>query len=111
MAKKSSATSKDRNAARPSLRIGDRIRILEISEDVKDPNFDLRDAEHKEMRTAELFRFCQGLVFTVFGFDRYGNVELHVSNSPAVRKKFGKSHWIWCEPEFVRLVRRRKLSS
>jgi len=99
--------SEDRHAARSSLRIGDRIRILEISEDVKDPNFDLRDVERKEMRTAELFRFCLGRVFTIFGFDRYGNVELHVSNSPAVRKKFGKWHSIWCEPKFVKLVKRK----
>jgi hypothetical protein len=111
MAKKSNATARERHAARPSPRIGDRIRILEISEDVKDPNFDLRDAEHKEMRTAELFRFCLGRVFTVFAFDRYGNVELHASNSPAVRKRFGKWHSIWCEPKFVKLVKRKKLSS
>lgn len=58
------------------------------------------------MRTAELFRFCVGRVFRVYGFDRYGNVELRVSNSSAVRKKFGKWHTIWCEPEFLKLVKR-----
>jgi hypothetical protein len=50
----------------------------------------------------------------VYGFDRYGNVELRVSNSPAVRNKFGRWHSIWSKPEFLRRVgkaRAKKVSS
>jgi len=92
---------------RLGLEIGDRVRIIDISSDLKDPSHDLKDAEHREMRTAELFRFCVGRVFTIYGFGRYGHVELEVSKSPAVRRKFGLST-IWMEPEFLKRVRKRK---
>jgi hypothetical protein len=90
------------------LKIGDRVRIVDIAPNLKDPNYDsnLKSAELREMRTAELFRFCVGRVFKIHGFDRYGNVELHVSNSTEVRRKFGNlRHTIWSEPEFLKLVR------
>ena len=96
------------------FKIGDRVRIVDISAELKDPSYDRQDAKYSEMRTSELFRFCLGRVFTIYGFDRYGNVELHVSNSSAVRKRFGKWHSIWSEPEFLKQVGKahpRKLSS
>ena len=89
------------------LEIGDRVRIIDISPDLKDPNYDSKDAERREMRTAELFRFCMDRVFTIYGFGRYGFVELEVSKSPVVRKKFGLNT-IWIEPEFLKLVRKCK---
>ena len=92
---------------RLGLEIGDRVRITDISSDLKDPRYDLKDAEHREMRTAELFRFCLGRVFTIYGFGRHGYVELEVSKSPDVRKKFGLNT-IWIEPEFLKRVRKRK---
>jgi len=98
---------------RLGLGIGDRVRVIDISSDLRDPSYDPKDAELWEMRTAELFRFCLGRVFTVYGFDRYGYVELEVSRSPAVRKKFGLNT-IWVEPEFlkrVRKARKKELSS
>jgi len=109
---KNKKTSKKRNgngAARKSspkahaakLKVGDRIRIIEISEDLKDSNYDSKNAERREMRTAELFRFCLGREFLIRGFDRYEFIELEVSDDPAVRKKFGKFQTIWCEPEFL----------
>jgi hypothetical protein len=96
---------------RRRFRVGDRVKIVDISAELKNPNYDLKDAEHRGMRTAELLRFCVGRIFTVYGLDRYGNIELHVGNSSAVRKRFGKWHSIWCEPKFVRLVKSKKLSS
>jgi len=93
---------------RGRFQIGDRVRIVDISEGLKDPAYDAKNDGRGEMRTAELFRFCVGRVFTVYGFDRYGNVELHVGNSSAVRKKFGKWHTIWSEPEFLKLIDKRK---
>ncbi|MFY9912788.1 MAG: hypothetical protein WAK56_23330 [Candidatus Sulfotelmatobacter sp.] len=88
---------------RLGLDIGDRIRIIDIPSHLKDPGYDLKDTERREMRTAELFKFCLGRVFTIYGFDRYGYIELEVSKSPAVRKRFGLST-IWIEPEYVRRV-------
>ena len=98
---------------RLGLEIGDRVQITDISPELKDPNYDLGDAERREMRTAELFRFCLGRVFTIYGFGRHGFVELEVSKSPVVRKKFGLNT-IWMEPEFlkrVRKARKKELSS
>lgn len=92
---------------RLGLEIGDRVRITDISPDLKDPKYDLKDAGHREIWTAELFRFCLGRVFTIYGFGRYGYVELEVSKSPVVRKKFGLNT-IWVEPEFLKRVRKRK---
>jgi hypothetical protein len=89
------------------LEVGDRVRIVDISPELKDPGYDLKDAERREMRTAELFRFCLGRVFTVYGFGRYGHVELEVSRSAVVLKKFGMNT-IWVEPEFLKCVRKAR---
>ena len=83
------------------------MRVVDIPEDAKDPNFDLKhDTKECKFRTAELFRFCVGRVFTVNGFGRYGHVELQVDRSSEVRKK-GFSGTIWIEPEFLQVVRRK----
>jgi hypothetical protein len=58
------------------FKAGDRVRVVDIPEDTKDPSADLKSLEAREMRTAELFRFCLGRVFTIYGFHRYGFVEL-----------------------------------
>ena len=93
------------------FKIGDRVRILDIPEETKDPKADLKSSEARQMRTAELFRFCLGRIFTVYGFERYGHVELRVGNSPAVRKEFGWSHTIWIEPEFLERVGYQRLKA
>ena len=93
---------------RLGLEIGDRVRITDISSDLKDPNYDLKDAEHREMRTAELFRFCLGREFTVQDFCRYGFVELDPGANRVVRRKFGRHHTIWIEPEFLKRVRKAR---
>jgi hypothetical protein len=119
MSKTRSKSSTKKNAEKvvrkPTLRplgleIGDGVRITDIPSHLKDPKYDLVDAERREMRTAELFRFCLGRVFTIYGFGRHGHVELEVSKSPPVRKKFGLST-IWIEPEFVKRVRKSKRRS
>ena len=79
---------------------------MDIPEDLKDPNYDLKDDDHREMRTAELFRFCLGREFTVQGFGKYGHVELRSDKNRAVRAKFGRWHSVWVEPEFLKRVRR-----
>src|SRR5712692_2145425 len=86
---------------RRKFKVGDRVRILEIPEDFKDPDCDLRDPGHPKLRTGELFRFCLGRVFTIYGFGRYGHAELQVGKSPVVAKKFSRGGTIWIEPEFL----------
>jgi hypothetical protein len=88
--------------------IDDRLRVVDIPEDLKDPDYDLKDADYREMRTAELFRFCLGREFTVQGFDKLGYVELRADKNRAVRGKFGFGHSIWIEPEFLKRVRMHK---
>jgi hypothetical protein len=80
---------------------------VDIPSDLKDPSCQNDPA----MRTAELFRFCLGRKFLVRGFNRYGFVELEVSDDPAVKRKFGLNS-IWIEPEFLELVAktRRKVT-
>ena len=100
---------KDRLARRRlGLEIGDRIRIIDIPSDLKDPNYDLKGAEHREMRTAELFRFCLGREFAIRGFGRFGTVELEASANRAVRKEFGKYQTIWMEPAHLKVIRKKK---
>ena len=81
---------------------------MDIPEDLKDSNYDLKDGDYREMRTAELFRFCLGREFTVQGFDKFGNVELRADKNRAVRGKFGCWHSMWLEPGFLKRVRKHK---
>jgi hypothetical protein len=92
------------------FKIGDRVRVLDIPQDLKDPNYDAKhdDGEEWEMRTGELFRFCLGRAFTIYGFGRYGHVELWVGRNQDVRKQFGPGHSIEIEPEFLKRVSKRK---
>jgi len=94
-----------------NFKIGDRVRIIDIPEDTKDPKTDLKSNEAREMRTAELFRFCLGCEFTVYGFGRYGHVELRVGKNREVRKKFGWSDTIWIEPKFLQRVGHQRLKA
>ena len=94
-----------------NFKAGDRVRVLDIPNDLKDPDFDTKhDTDESNFRTGELFRFCVGRVFTVYGFGRYGHVELQVDRSPAVRRK-GFSGTIWIEPEFLRRVGHQRLKA
>ena len=50
-----------------------------------------------ELVTERLFKSMIGKVYTVRGFDKYGNVELQPKRSDTV----------WVEPEFLRLRARK----
>jgi hypothetical protein len=86
------------------LRIGDRVRIIDIPSGFKDPNCDLKDPLFREMRTAELFRFCLGREFVIQDFNQYGYADLSVHEDRAVRKKFGLNT-IWIEPKFLECIK------
>jgi hypothetical protein len=101
------AKRKTTGAARKSgssrkLKIGDRVRIVDIPPGFRDPNYDLKDG----MRTAELFRFCLGREFAIQAFDHYGHAELSVDKDRSVRKQFGLNT-IWIEPGFLAKVRKK----
>jgi hypothetical protein len=86
---------------RHGFRVGDRVLILDIPSDLKDPGYE----DDPEMRTAELFRFCLGRKFVIRGFDRYGFIELRVDDDRAVKKRFGLNS-IWLEPKFLDMISR-----
>src|SRR5437868_4228736 len=90
--------------AKQKIKLGDLVRVINISE--KDKDLTIRD--DPEMRTHELFRFCLGRDFKVWGFDEYGHIELHVDEDPAVRRKFGAHHHVWMELHEVKLVAKAK---
>ncbi len=107
-ATESFASKNRRTRANLGLEIGDRIRILDIPPHLKDPSYDLKDDDHREMRTAELFRFCLGREFTVQDFGRYGTVELDAGANREVRREFGKYQTIWLEPGQLKIVRKKR---
>jgi hypothetical protein len=106
-AKRTTTGAARKGSSSRKLRIGDRVRIIDIPSGFKDPNYDLKDAEHREMRTAELFRFCLGRDFAIEEFDQYGNAELSVDKDRSVRKKFGLNT-IWMEPEYLERIQSGK---
>jgi hypothetical protein len=111
-AKRTTAGAAGRGSSPRKLKIGDRVRIIDIPSGFKDPNYDRKDADAPwKMRTAELFRFCVGREFAIQAFNQYGYAELSVDKDRSVRKKFGLNT-IWIEPEFLARVRKtKKLSS
>ena len=87
---------------RHRFRVGDRVQIVDIPSDLKDPR-----KKDNALRTGHLFRFCLGRKFRIEGFDRHGFPELQVSGDPQVAKSFGKFHSIWIDPRSLKLLRQR----
>jgi len=73
------------------IRIGDKVVVIGLSTATYPPG--VRD----ELGTEKLSKKMLGKVYTVRGFDEYGNIELHPTRRDAV----------WIEPKFLK-VRRRK---
>ncbi len=72
------------------FKIGDRVKIIKIPKDLDD---------RAEIDTPGVFRRALGKIFRLAGFDDYGNLRLEVT----------KLDTIWIEPEFVSLVKKRRL--
>jgi hypothetical protein len=70
-----------------TIRIGDKVVVIGLSTVTYPPG--VRD----ELGTEKLFRSMLGKVYTVRGFDEYGNIELHPTRWDAV----------WIEPKFLKL--------
>jgi hypothetical protein len=73
------------------LRVGDKVKVIGI------PALSISKELEKELGTKKLFKYMQGKVYTVLGFDEYGHVELHPKRL---------SH-VWIEPEFLKLRARK----
>jgi hypothetical protein len=73
------------------FRIGDKVRVIGMSKVTYPPG--IKD----DLGTERLFKSMIGKVYTVRGFDKYGNVELQPKRSDTV----------WVEPEFLRLRARK----
>jgi len=70
-----------------TIRIGDKVAVIGLSTVTYPPG--VRD----ELGTEKMFRSMLGKVYTVRGFDEYGNIELHPTKRDA----------IWIEPKFLKL--------
>jgi hypothetical protein len=74
------------------FRIGDKVKVVGMSPVTFPPG--VKD----ELGTEELFKSMLGKVYTVRGFDRYGNVE----HQPK------PLNTVWVEPEFLKLRPRKR---
>jgi hypothetical protein len=73
--------------------VGDKVRVTGMSP------VTFRPGVKDELGTEKLFKSMLGRVYTVRGFDKYGNVELEPK----------RLNTVWIEPQFLRLrVRKAK---
>jgi hypothetical protein len=79
-------------AMNKKFRIGDKVKVVGMSPVTFPPG--VKD----ELGTEKLFKSMLGKVYTVRGFDRYGNVEIQPKRLITV----------WVEPEFLRLRARKR---
>jgi hypothetical protein len=77
---------------RRKFQVADKVKVVGMSPVTFGPG--VKD----EMGTEKLFKSMLGKVYTVQGFDRYGNVELHPKRLNSV----------WVEPEFLQLRARKR---
>ncbi len=80
--------------ALPSLKVGDRVRIVRAPPSV---------GREIPAETLELFKRCVGHIFRVDGFDEYGHLELNVADEGSQAPDYS-THTIWIEPEFVEII-------
>jgi len=80
--------------AKSKFSIGDKVKVIGMSPVKYPPG--MKD----ELGTEKLFKSMLGKVYTVRGFDKYGNVELEPK----------RLNTVWVEPEFLKL-RARKTKS
>jgi len=73
------------------FQVGDKVTVVGLSPINYAPG--VKD----ELGTDKLFRNMLGKVYTVMGFDKYGNIELH----PKQRD------WVWIESKFLKLRARK----
>ena len=75
------------------FRIRDKVKVVAMSPVTYPPG--VKD----ELGTEKLFKNMLGKVYTIRGFDRYGNVKLQPKSLDTV----------WVEPEFLKLRARKRI--
>lgn len=73
------------------FQLGDKVRVVGI------PKLTYAPGVKDELGTEKLFKSMLGRVYTVRGFDKYGNIELEP-------KRLNR---VWVEPEFLKLRARK----
>ena len=74
------------------FRVGDKVKVVGMSPVTFAPGVE------DELGTEKLFKSMLGKVYTVRGFDKYGNVELQPK----------RLNVVWVEPEFLKLRARKR---
>jgi hypothetical protein len=77
--------------AKRKFHVGDKVKVTGMPKVTYPPG--VKD----ELGTEGLFKSMIGKVYIVRGFDKYGHVELHPR----------RSDWIWVEPEFLKLQKKK----
>jgi hypothetical protein len=80
--------------AKRKFRKGDKVIVVRISP------LKFRRGIKDELGTNKLLRQMLGKIYTVRGFNKRGNVELHPT----------RLDWVWIEPEFLKLRARKSKS-
>ena len=73
--------------AKGTFRVGDKVKVVGI------PPITFAPGVKDELGTKKLIKNMLGKVYTVRGFDKYGNVELQPR----------RMNLVWIEPEFLKL--------
>ena len=76
------------------FQVGDKVTVVGL------PTIRFAPGVKDELGTEKLFRSMLGKVYTVRGFDKYGNIELRPKRLDVV----------WVEPEFLKLRARKSKS-
>lgn len=77
------------------FRVGDKVQVVGMSPVTFAPG--VKD----ELGTEKLFKSMLGKVYTIRGFDKYGNVELQPK----------RLNTVWVEPEFLKLQAKKRTRS
>jgi hypothetical protein len=73
------------------FQVGDKVTVIGLPTIIYAPR--VKD----KLGTEKLFRSILGKVYTVMGFDKYGNTELHPK----------RNEWVWIESRFLKLRTRK----
>jgi hypothetical protein len=77
--------------AKRKFQVGDKVTVIGL------PTIPYAPRLKNKLGTEKLFRSMLRKVYTVMGFDKYGNIELHPK----------RRDWVWIESKFLKLRARK----
>jgi len=83
-----------RTRGKRKFKLGEKVTVVGL------PPISFAPGVKDELGTKKLFRSMLGKVYTVRGFDKYGNIELQPK----------RLNTVWIEPEFLKLRARKPTS-